>query len=312
MSIEDRVAAVMFGPQKQRAPQPTPPVKQQEAQPETPDQPEDVEAAATPDGEQPPAETAPEYEEVEYEGELYQVPPKLKEGIIRHQDYTRKTQEVAEQRRMVEYKQKELMLAESDRKFSEAARTETSELAQIDAQLRQYSAVDLRQLSMEDAFRVKMEVDTLKEKRQALDSTLQQKYQQWQQEVQKSHQELIQHGLEAVKKAIPNFSADTVKEIQEAAVRDGYSESEVQSILDPRYVKTLWKAAQYDKLVSQRNNGKAAVQKAPPIQKVTPSNPMSQQTKEYLAYRRAVTKAKPGTQEHRQAVETRISQIFGR
>jgi hypothetical protein len=41
-------------------------------------------------------------EEVDYEGEKYKLPKKLKDALLRQQDYTQKTQQVAEQRRAIE------------------------------------------------------------------------------------------------------------------------------------------------------------------------------------------------------------------
>ena len=40
----------------------------------------------------------PEFEEVEYEGKRYALPKELKDAILRQSDYTRKTQELAQQR----------------------------------------------------------------------------------------------------------------------------------------------------------------------------------------------------------------------
>lgn len=44
----------------------------------------------------------PEAVEVEYEGKKYTVAPELRDAIMRHADYTRKTMDVAEQRRAIE------------------------------------------------------------------------------------------------------------------------------------------------------------------------------------------------------------------
>jgi hypothetical protein len=51
--------------------------------------------------------TADDAEEIDYEGSKYKVPKPLKDAFLRHSDYTKKTQEVAEQRRAHEAAVKE-------------------------------------------------------------------------------------------------------------------------------------------------------------------------------------------------------------
>ena len=53
------------------------------------------------DSEEQP-DPSPEVETVEYEGQEYNIPPELKDAIMRQSDYTTKTQEVAEQRKDLE------------------------------------------------------------------------------------------------------------------------------------------------------------------------------------------------------------------
>ncbi len=57
-----------------------------------------AEADGAPDEGQPEDDT----EEVDWDGEKYRVPKPLKDALLRQADYTRKTQELAEQRRTVE------------------------------------------------------------------------------------------------------------------------------------------------------------------------------------------------------------------
>lgn len=47
-------------------------------------------------------EEDPDTDEVEYEGQKFRVPKPLKDAVLRHADYTQKTQEVAQQRRTLE------------------------------------------------------------------------------------------------------------------------------------------------------------------------------------------------------------------
>jgi hypothetical protein len=115
-TLEQRAASI-FGDAPKPQPKPQPQQVRQAVQPD-----EQTDQAPTPEdatNESPQGEdsTAPSFEEVEYEGELYQVPPKLKEAIIRQSDYTKKTQEVAETRKLIEHQQSQLRVAQQQAAF---------------------------------------------------------------------------------------------------------------------------------------------------------------------------------------------------
>ena len=95
------------------------------------------------DGEPP----EPELVEVEYEGKKHKVPPELKDALLRTADYTRKTQEVAEQRKAVEAKQVEANQAfQTSQEVIEAR----AHIHHVDSQLKQYENVNWAQLEQED------------------------------------------------------------------------------------------------------------------------------------------------------------------
>ena len=85
--------------------------------------------------------------EVEYEGEIYEVPLRLKDALLRQADYTRKTMELADQRRALAadragFEQAETMRLEE---FQAAMR-----LHEIAAELDQLSGHDWSQLDPQD------------------------------------------------------------------------------------------------------------------------------------------------------------------
>lgn len=78
----------------------------------------------------------PDTDEIEYEGQKYNIPKALKDAFLRNADYTQKTQELAEQRRQVEAAFERLQAVSQE---------ETQALANfaiIAAQLRQYEDID--------------------------------------------------------------------------------------------------------------------------------------------------------------------------
>lgn len=89
----------------------------------------------------------PELVDVEYEGKVHKLPPELKEALLRHADYTRKTQEVAEQRRAVEAKQAEINASYD---VSQEVLQARAAIINIDGALQKYENVDWNRLEAED------------------------------------------------------------------------------------------------------------------------------------------------------------------
>lgn len=304
-SIADRIADAFLGKEPDEPQAPAEP-EQQAAEPEA-DPVAEPEAAAS---EESPSTAESEFAEVEFNGTKYQVPPELREPLIKSADYTRKTQEVAEQRRLVEYQTQQLKIAESERKFAETVKDEIQQLGALDAQINQYKQLDWSSLTSDDMIRHKLAMDNLRDQREALDRTLGKKHGQFQEELKRSHAELVAKGTEAIKKSIPNFSAETAKEITAAAVADGYTAEEVASILDPRMVKTLWKAAQFDKLQAAKTQTVQKVAQAKPIAKATPaSRPMDQAARERIDYSKQMKAAKTSAEKAR-IIQRRLESTF--
>lgn len=312
-SLSDRIGAIFEGAPFQKGNAPEQPAPADAPQAISDDQTETSAEAGAEEGDAP-APSAPDVEEVEFEGDRYAVPTKLKDALLRHQDYTKKTQEVAEQRRLVEFQRQQVALAESERKFGELVRDELSQMSTLDAALKQYDQLDWRALSTDEMIRYKVEIDQLKERKATLERGVQGKHAQWQQEVQRAHAQLLQQGMEAVKKAIPNFGDATIKEIKDYALSEGYTPEEIGNILDPRQVKTLWEAAQYRKLQAQAQATKPVLQQAKPIGNAAPAKtPMPQGTREYLNYRKTLERAGPkGSHQRQKVAEQRVADIFTR
>ena len=280
-SIEDKLAAEFEGtpaPDEQAAPEP-----------------EKADADSA-DGE------APALEEVEYEGEKYQVPAKLKEAIIHKSDYTRKTQEVADARRQVELQSEAFKLAQAESAFTQT----------IDEPLRNLSILEARTKDLLSKWQElttdqKQELLYLDKTRDQIKEHIAAKRAEFDQSQQKALSDLRAKCADAVRKAIPGWSDQTAKDITSHAMGDGYTQAELAAISDPRHVKTLWKALQYDRL---QEKAKAAPTKPPAVVKPGPSNPMSQQTKDKLAFRKEMAKAQTPTQKAR-LIEERFAKQFG-
>ena len=293
-SVEDRIASLFGGTDND----------QPNREPETASEaaPDDTDAA-------PAEEAAPVEEtfEVEVDGEKFALPKKLEKAVMQERDYTQKAQQVADQRRLVEHQIAQAKVWQAEREFAQTIATEQSTLSQLDAALKQYADLKWSEMTTDEIVRYRMQMDSLKEQRATIEKQIDGKKAEFSQARQQHVSQLIKQGQEYLQKAIPGWNETVAKEVVSYAVKDGYSQEEISSIIDPRNVMTLYKAMQYDKLQSK---AKPAVAQAKAI-KTTPSNPMSQETKDLLNYRKAIAKHAPGSQQRQAIVKDRIAKMFG-
>lgn len=114
----------------------------QEGDYEEPEEAKESEESETED-EQPPEGSFSETVEVEYDGEVYEVPKRLKDAVMATKDYTEKTQSLADERRNYEAEKADFT------QYMEASKAQSEQianLAAIDQQLKQFETVDMNQL----------------------------------------------------------------------------------------------------------------------------------------------------------------------
>jgi hypothetical protein len=298
LPLGDRIANAFGG-----NPQPKAPQAQEPQQEET----QEVEATAETEGapEQTPQE---ETFELDLEGEKYVLPKKLEKAVLQERDYTQKSQSLADQRRLVEVKEQQFRLRELQTSFQSEVANEIQQMQMIDAVLKQ--PVNWATMSTDEAFRHKIQLDDLKQQRDTLAQTVNQKYQTHQQQHAKQQLELQQKTLEVLRSRIPNWSDQTAKEVTEHFRSRGLSDADFALFnSNPVYIEAAWKAVQYDKLQAKATK---SVTDAKTAVKTTSAKPMPQQTKEYLNYRKALNKTPEGSPERKRVVESRVASIFSR
>lgn len=225
-------------------------------------------------------------EEIDYEGEKFKVPKKLKDAFLRQDDYTRKTQAVAEERRQVEARDAEIRqhLEQRQAQFNAQAEfhqkhiKDVAAVVSIDERLGQLARIDWDAIETADpmqAVKLNRQVQQLQLQKQEIVGRLNQAQQQQafeRQQLTAKQQEEIARRQEASRRelevAIKGFSTPEVKkQLRDAAVSNGYREEELANIGDPRFVKLLNKAAQYDLLVAQRTS-KPKEEPAKPVTRI--------------------------------------------
>lgn len=260
------------------------------------------------EAETPASEEAaqPEVVEVEFGGKSYQVPPELKDALMAQSDYTKKTTEVAEQKRLVEVKRQQLELAESERKFQAAVNDDIVAMQRIDFQIEQYKNIDATGFTSEQLWQLSRTIDKLKSDREDLSKKVTSKYGEWQQEQTKIAQDMLAKAQEAASKAIPNWSEQTQKQISDYAVSQGFDPAELKGITDPRVVKVLWQASQFAKLQASKLTGKVTTT---PNAKPGSSNQMPQAVKDQFAFKKQI-KAAPTSSAKARVIEQELMKRF--
>ena len=245
---------------------------------------EDLEAAASEDDESgvedaPDEETSEEQSGEDEEPEEQEQPQtfsvkidgkevsvtldELQKGYSRTQDYTRKTQQIAEVRKQVEAE-------------TQAVRAERGQYAQLlgalQAQLQSSEPqVDLDRLYNEDPIEWVRQKEVLRdrqEKAYAIQAEQQRLYQLNQQEQQQSMQQHLESQKDALLAALPEWKDAKKAKLEkamliESAKSAGFSDEDLKSVYDHRLVLLLRKAALFDQMVSKRQGIKPVTNNGP-------------------------------------------------
>lgn len=204
-------------------------------------------------------------EEVDYEGKKYKVPKELKEALLRQADYTRKTQEIAEARRVLQMQQASVL---EEQTFQQAAIPHLAKMAALDDSINQYAQVDWQSLITNDpqeAQRHWFTYQQMKDQRQTMQGQLAQMQALFQQRTSEAMSVLLERGAAELQRDIPNFTEVAPKMIDYANKSYGISRQEIEAVTDPRYLKVLHKAYLYDQLHAKPSGEKQKPQPQTPV-----------------------------------------------
>jgi hypothetical protein len=218
----------------------------------------------------------------------------LLKGYSRTADYTRKTQEVAEQRKAVEAERQRIEEANKLRDvYAERLKVIEQMLSQPE------KAEDLASLKENDpiGYAVRVAEQSEKEKQLAAVRTEQQRIAQQQQAEQserlKAH---LAAEAEKLQSAIPEFADPAKREVIKNDVRNyakqiGFTDEELAQVYDSRAVLALYKAAQYDKLVANKTEATKKVVQAPRMMRPGSFTPEARESQEVKKTRDVLRKS---------------------
>jgi hypothetical protein len=187
----------------------------------------------------------------------------LQKGYSRTQDYTRKTQQIAEVRKQAEQE-------------TQAVRAEREQYAQLlgalQTQLQSSEPqVDLERLYHEDPIEWVRQKEVMRERQEklgAIQSEQQRLYQVSQYEQQRAMEAQLASQQEALLAALPDWKDPKKAKAEKALVIEsakaaGFSDDDLKSVYDHRLVLLLRKAALFDQMVSKRQGIKPVVNNGP-------------------------------------------------
>lgn len=189
-------------------------------------------------------------------------------------DYTQKTQQVAEQRKELEALQEQLNGAtkqfQEQQQLNSILIEDVAKITALDQQLAQYQDVDWQKLSDSDfveAQKLFFQYNQLQQQRTDAVSQFESKRQEALTKQQQLVADQVRKGKEQLAKEIPNWSQQTTQEVISTGKEYGFTDAELNSIIDPRHVKVLHDAMQWRKLKSKDSVTKKKVASAKPVVK---------------------------------------------
>lgn len=183
-------------------------------------------------------------------GEAIEAPlAELKSGYLRQQDYTHKTQALADERKQVE-----VVVAQQFQQAQQLTR-DHAKLLQLQEDLGAYQKADWNALFAQDpteASRLQAQWRQAEGQARELVGGIQAATQQREQQRQQAVQAATQAAMTTLQGAIPGFGQETIKAARETALSHGFTEAEIEGITDARTFKVLHEAAQWRALQAKK------------------------------------------------------------
>jgi hypothetical protein len=216
--------------------------------------------------------TEPETWEVEKDGQKYVVPYALRDEIMWHMDYTEKTQKLAEER-----KQATETLQKQQEAFHQQTQSQREnlalygELAHTEKLLDDFSKVDLLTLQREDPDQAQMlgfQREALRDKRDALESEIERREHESRVQMERAAADRKDRLEADLARDIPNYSPELRSEMEQTAIRHGFTEREIAAVGDARMMKMLH-LAHLGEQVLKKQTATPKPKPVKPVQKVT-------------------------------------------
>ena len=234
------------------------------------DAPADEQESPAGEADEPPAEQADEAQaeaseedaaetewEIEFGGQKYKAPKGTPEDLARqvqefganlHKDYTRKTQEIAETKKAIE--QERAVNAELTKLTHDHADL-VADFRVVQRQIDSLSQTDWDALSETDPLTAQKQMARLMQlqhAQQGIGARLQQTIGDMTARQTAAQKEALEKAQAEVAKSITGWGPDKATALRQYGQSQGFSDTELASVADARFVKLLHKAQQFDAL----------------------------------------------------------------
>lgn len=188
---------------------------------------------------------------------------RLKAERLMQADYTRKTQEVAEQRKAI---QAERERVEQTRAFEQQNLDIVADIRAMDREMAQLQQVNLHQLSDQDpvqAQKLMVRLQQLQSIRGQAANALAQRQAQFQQWSQHEAARQLEEGRQVLQREIPGWGPDLAAKLVEYGKSRGYTEAQLGNVTTPNFVIDLYRSFQFDEARKKATQRPKQVQEKP-------------------------------------------------
>jgi uncharacterized phage infection (PIP) family protein YhgE len=170
---------------------------------------------------------------------------------------TQVAQRTAELKRQLDTRAQAMQLQQQ---FEESSKQDREEINELDVQLKNIrKALSSDEYTMEQKFNLSILETRTKEAKAEKLQQLDGKLKQFSTQTEQLKEEAKAKGVEYLRRSIPQFGERHVGELVNYAVANGYMKQEIEEAMDPRVLRDIWKAAQWDALQASKG---ATVHKA--------------------------------------------------
>ena len=218
----------------------------------------------------PPEPTAPESVEIEIDRRKYFVPAALSDGYMQHADYTTKTQELARGRESLV--QREEALTQRDQAQRENVQ-DWGEFAHTEKLLEGFRQVDWQRLYQEDPEQhqqLAVQFNVLRDQREQIGRRIQQREHETRANAQREITNRQGYLKATLAREIPSYTPELQGRMDETAIRHGFTQAEIDTVVDPRMMRILHLAHLGEQVVQRKRAAIAQPAPAPvtPVPKV--------------------------------------------
>jgi len=270
-TIEDRMAAFVKSEPVLQEEEAAPEVSAEQDQPESQVQSDELEPGDIPDDDAPPVQLADEAWEIVHNGQSVTL---TREEVIRNAqqgfDYTKKTQELAQQRAEV---QAVLQRAAMVEQMAPLVAQDLATVKAFESQLQQYNKVDWVRLAREDPLAYPEHRATYDQLLQAYQGA----HRQFQHKANALHQERnalnanrLHHEAQVLTERIPEWRDPAkyqagAQELRAYLIQQGADQNEVDALSDSLAVSIARKAMLYDRAMAAKTGKTKQLRTVPPV-----------------------------------------------